>query len=236
MDHILIPGGKIELSEISENSNRVNFYLSQIYDIEENDKKLSIAMPIKEGKLISLAVGMKLNCFFFTKAGIFHSVVVITNRYRNENLYYMDIELKTPLKKQQRRQYFRFETSMDVRYAVMDEEAIDVIETLKCIPDNLFDGKLLLGSTINISGGGLRFIGNELEKGSKVYIEMDYTLANKQKCFKAICNVISSEPNPNRHNISTNCLNYEIIREDERESLIKFIFEEDRKARRNERR
>lgn len=236
MDNILIPGVKIELSEITENSNRVDVYLSQICDIEEDDKRLSIAMPIKEGRLIPLSVGMKLNCYFFTKAGMFQSIVAITDRYRTDNLYFLVIELKTPLKKEQRRQFFRFETSMDVRYAPVDEDAIDIIETLKSIPDDLFSDKLLKGTTLDISGGGIKFSGIQLERCSKVYIEVDYKLADKTRRFRAIGNVISSEHPASKPGIWHNRVNYEIVRTEDREGLIRYIFEEERRARRNERR
>ena len=49
MEKILVPGGRLELNEIiSDKTKKANTYLSQIYDIDENEKKVSIAMPYKE--------------------------------------------------------------------------------------------------------------------------------------------------------------------------------------------
>ena len=65
MEKILVPGGRLELNEIiSDKTKKANTYLSQIYDIDEKEKKVSIAMPYKEGRLVVLSMGMRFVAFF----------------------------------------------------------------------------------------------------------------------------------------------------------------------------
>ena len=236
LEKILIPGGRLELNEVlNEQTRRPDVYISQIYDVQEDDKSVTVAMPIKEGRLIPLSVGMHFDAYFYTKIGLYHSMVVVIDRYKSSNLYMLVIELQTVLQKVQRRQFFRYATTIPIGYAVMDEEAIHLVETLKVLPDKLLRGRLLRGTTLDISGGGVRFAGIRLERDEKIYVEFNYTFHNSIRCFKGIANVIGSEYPQNRTDICHNRAGFEVVNSDDRETLIKYIFEQERKARRNER-
>lgn len=236
LEKILIPGGRIELSQNPlDETKMANVYISQIYDVKGDDKRITVAMPIKEGRLIPLSVGMNFDAIFYTKTGLYHSIVAVVNRYKSNNLYVMVVELKTALKKVQRRQFFRFETAIPIRYAVMDEDAIHVVETLKTLPDNFLQKLLIKSTTLDISGGGVRFSGIRLKKGEKIYVEFDYIFQDRVRTFRAIANVISSEHPPNRDDIFHNRAGFQVVNSGEREMLIKYIFEEERKFRKNER-
>ncbi|MGN1188544.1 MAG: flagellar brake protein [Lachnospiraceae bacterium] len=234
---ILTPGGRLELNEIPrENSRMSNVYLSQIYDVDEDEKRVSVAMPFKEGRLIVLSVGMHFDAYFYAKNGLYHSRVVVVERYKSNNLYGLVMELKTPLKKVQRRQYFRYQTLKPLRYVTVDDDMAELIRKLGTLPEGHDNIQLSEGSTLDISGGGMRFAGQHLEVGSKVYVEFDYFMMGRPRMLKATAVVISSEAPLNRHDIYHNRIRFEYVNPDERESLIRYIFEEERKDRQNERR
>ena len=226
MEKILVPGGRLELNEItSDKTKKPNTYLSQIYDIDEKEKKVSIAMPYKEGRLIVLSMGTSYDAFFYSKTSLYHSRVTIVDRYKSNNLYVLVVELKTPLKKVQRRQFFRYEISMPVNYMLMDSDMLAVYEKTGDIPDNMLEGKLTQGQTIDISGGGLKFAGSHFEKGSIVYIQFYYTLGSALYCLRTVASVIESVNPLGRRDIFHNRISFENVKNDDRELLLRFIFD-----------
>ena len=236
MEKILVPGGRLELNEIiSDKTKKANTYLSQIYDIDEKEKKVSIAMPYKEGRLVVLSMGMSFDAFFYSKTRLYHSRVTIVDRYKSNNLYVLVVELKTPLNKVQRRQFFRYEVSMPVSYMLMDNDAITVYEKTGELPDSMTEGRLTEGQTIDISGGGLKFAGAHIEKGSMVYIQLFYTLGSALYCLRTAASVVESVNPPGRRDVFHNRVSFENVKNDDRELFIRFIFEEERKQRQNER-
>ena len=237
MEKILVPGGRLELNEIvADKVKKPNTYLSQIYDIDEEENRVSIAMPYKEGRLVVLSMGMSFDAFFYSKTSLYHSRVKIVDRYKSNNLYVLVIELNTALKKVQRRQFFRYEVSMPVKYMLMDSDAIAVYEKTGELPDSVIEGKMIEGQTIDISGGGLKFAGVHIEKGSIVYIQFFYTLGSALYCLKTAATVVESVNPLGRRDIFHNRVSFDNVKDDDRELLIRFIFEEERKQRQNERR
>lgn len=233
---ILTPGGRLELNTISKDNSKTTAYFSQIYDVDEDEKRVSVAMPFKEGRLIVLSVGMHFDAYFYAKNGMYHSRVVVVERYKSNNLYGLIMELKTPLKKVQRRQYFRYQTLKPLRYAAIDNDTAELVKQSGTLPEVHENIELLEGSTLDISGGGMRFAGQRLESGGIVYVEFDYFMMGRPRILKATAVVISSDNPPSRRDIYHNRIRFEYINPDERESLIRYIFEEERKDRQNERR
>lgn len=233
---ILTPGGRLEINEIPRANRKANVYLSQIYDVDEDEKKVSVAMPFKDGRLIVLPIGMHFDAYFYTKSGLYHSRAVVVERYKSNNVYCMVIELKTPLKKVQRRQYYRYQTIKPVKYAQIDGDAEDYFKEKGVLPEKQENIQILNGNTLDISGGGVRFAGQHLEANSRIYIEFSYSMADSSHILKAVSSVISSEVSPNRRDIYHNRVRFEQVDPDEREALIRYIFEEERKNRKNERR
>ena len=237
MEKILVPGGRLELNEIgADKAKKPNTYLSQIYDIDEEENRVSIAMPYKEGRLVVLSMGMSFDAFFYSKTSLYHSRVKIVDRYKSNNLYVLVIELNTALKKVQRRQFFRYEVSMPVKYMLMDTDAVTLYERTGELPDSMTEGKMIEGQTIDISGGGLKFAGAHIEKDSIVYIQFFYTLGSALYCLRTAATVVESVNPLGRRDIFHNRVSFDNVKNDDRELLIRFIFEEERKQRQNERR
>lgn len=233
---ILTPGGRLEINEIPRENRKANVYLSQIFDVDEDENRVSVAMPFKEGRLIVLSVGMHFDAYFYAKSGLYHSRVTVVERYKSNNVYGLVIELKTPLKKVQRRQYYRYQTIKPVKYAQIDGDVEEYFKEKEALPENRENIQIMKGNTLDISGGGARFAGQHLETNSRIYLEFDYSMAGASHILKAIAIVISSEVSPNRKDIYHNRVRFEHINPDERESLIRYIFEEERKSRQSERR
>lgn len=237
MEKILVPGCKLELNEVTANKEKETVtYLSQIYDIDGDANRVSIAMPYNEGRMVVLSLGMRLDAYFYSKAKMYHSRVKVVDRYKTNNLFVLVVELETALKKVQRRQFFRYDVVMPVRYMKLDKDSGAVYDRLGELPDTVLDGKLMDGQTINISGGGMKFAGMKFEKGDRVYIELEYMLGMVGQKLKVAAGVIDSVNPQGRRDIFHNRVSFENIKNDDREALIRFIFEEERKRMQLERR
>lgn len=133
-------GCKVDIRlEKTKEGDRV--FASKVYDRLEGGG-LEIGMPMDGGKLVLLELNARYKMLFFTDDGMFECVCQVTRRYKKGELYMVSVDVKTPLKKTQRRSFFRLVYAMRVRF-------------------KYGENKWMLGETIDISGAGMRFITSE---------------------------------------------------------------------------
>ena len=152
-------------------------------------------MPIVEGRVVPLAVNGRFDICFITSGGLYKSRFVVLDRYKENGLYVLLIELVYELKKYQRRQYYRLEYTKDFEYIVIDEDTEKlIIEDENMIKEILDNNKLKKGIIIDISGGGIRFASRDkLEEKSKVLLKLDISLSNNKKVYGIMGKVLSSK-------------------------------------------
>lgn len=209
-------GDKIELSRLKFNTNKTynneTIYISLIQDIKEDS--IIISAPVENGKIIPLEMGTTYMLSIYSKGGLFQCRAVVSNRYKKSNLHFVDLEIKSKMRKHQRRQFYRLECALTFHFS--DEEKETYYK----------------GIIIDISGGGLRFTSKEqIQVGSIVNCIIDFNSIDKRKRLeiqgKTILSqlvdfqVIKYETRIMFHDIST----------EDREAIIKFIFDEQRKRR-----
>lgn len=241
VNHIIAEGDKIEFTEIlsqeeDRDGKKANTYVSQLFDFLDNGN-LRVAMPISKGRLIPLSKGLKYDIFFYTSKGLFQSKALIVDRYKSGNIYTMEIELTTELQKYQRRQFYRLEKTLQLHYVKLsDEDYHRIIKTRK-FPENLKDIEIYeKGTSADISGGGMRFVGRtKIDTGSKVFVIFDIMSGDTYTKFHLPATVILSFELQNKMNYFEHRVEFENISKDYRELLIRYIFEEERKLRQNTR-
>ena len=228
--HDNIPAEEVGLGT----SERV--YVSQVFDFNDNGN-INVAMPISKGQLIPLSKGKKFNAFFYTSKGIYQCRCQIVDRTKVDNIYSMEIALLTELQKYQRRQYFRLEKTIPVRYTELsDEDYMSILETHH-FPDHLKDISIYTdANSMDISGGGMRFVGKQrVEAGKKVLVIFEVTEKGNIKMFRLPATVIAAVTPSGRNGRTGICelrVEFENITREYRELLIRYIFEEERKKRR----
>ncbi len=238
---IISEGDKIEFTDILSpddlmEGKKSNKYVSQVFDFTENGN-IKVAMPILRGRLIPLTKGAKYEAFFYTSRGLFQCRALVVDRYKSGNIYTVEIELKSELQKYQRRQYYRLEKVIPIKYSQLSEiNYVKMIKTRK-FPEEMMDSSIYEnGMSADISGGGMRFVGNKkIEKDDKVLIVFDVSSENVQTQFHLPASVILSFELPNRVNFFEHRVEFENISKEYREILIRYIFEEERKQRKNTR-
>ncbi len=242
LSDIVKPGDKVEVtladsSENIEKNEKIKTYFSKIYDIMEEDK-LKIAMPVDGTKLFVLDFEQKYELCIFTSYGMFKCGVKLVERYKEENLFVAVVELYTALQKFQRRRYYRLQCNIELQYRILTEKETHLLLNEKIPAEyhySLISKGQIQGITLDISGGGIRFISEvENAKGSHMLIEFNVPIGNEMKYFSVVAVQVDSKKLPNREHTYEHRVQFENITKKEREDLIKFIFEEERRFRKNE--
>lgn len=241
-------GDKLELIEQNRNNESNNMYVSQLLDfIEEN--KACISMPIKKGHIIPLSVGETYIIYCYTNKGLYQCSATIKERFKIKNMFVLIIEFQSVLEKIQRRQYYRIDCILDVKYHLVSEEEEQLInkivknkyidsEEKQADIDKLDEFKQVWheGTITDLSGGGARFnSGNPHVKDEniKLSLVLDSDMNGKQLLIP--CKVISSTKLTNRNGFFEHRVKFTDIPKDDRETIIKFIFAEERRQRKRER-
>lgn len=239
-------GAKVDIRMVSqlERSTQIDenvkIYKSQVCDILENGE-LELLMPIEAGKLMLLSLGIRYEFVFYNKSGLYRAVGQVKERYKTDNRYMFRVELHSPLSKFQRRQFFRLKCIIDMRYFNITkeqawlEDAEDILEELR---DDEFYQKQKRARIVDISGGGVRFVSEE-ENPQDGYILMMVMLDDGrcEKQYMIVGRIIQSSKNEQSGIQSARYVNrVEFVLKDAKiqEEIVKYIFTEERKSRKND--
>ena len=192
-------------------------------------------MPLVQSKLILLPLESEYDICLYTDNGLYQCFVRIVDRYKTNNVYLILVELTSNLRKFQRREYYRFSCNLEMHSREIDPHEIKSIEE-----DDITDlaPKLPLQRSIvvDISGGGLRFVsGYSYEPGTLIECSYSLDIEGMQKKYHLVGKVLNVQSNPNRPDLYEHRVQYIDIDTEEREEIIRFIFEEERKNRYKER-
>ncbi len=229
-------GNKIEIESIKKTTDELGeitrkTYRSELYDIESEDI-IKIAMPMEQSKIVLLPVDAEYSLCFYTSNGLYQCLARVIERYKSNNLFVLSMELETDLQKYQRREYYRLNTVLDMKSKAIDTsnksfEQVQFIDT-----DLTFDN----GTMVDISGGGARFISKaQYPKGSLIRFVFSLFVNGSVTEYKLVGKVLRSEPIENREDQFENRIQFVNMVNDDRESIIKYIFEEERRQRHRER-
>ena len=229
-------GDRIELMHIKSAIGRKvsdKKYGSQLLDFD-GDRTAKIAMPISEGKVIPLEIDDDYNLCFFTNSGLYQCTAQIKKRYTENRMYVMDVIFLTPLKKFQRRKFYRLDCLFPIRYRIVPKPQFE--KKNEAEQDNEKDEILWEEGTISdLSGGGIRFHGNvECKKGDFVEIVLPLSLQSgiiPLSLYMKVVSCVHFEGSRVAYETRGEFLN---INEKERETVIKYVFEEQRRRMRKE--
>lgn len=207
-------GDKIELVSKTRNKDIKKFY-SQIQNFDD-EGNITILAPIENSKIIPLSINKKHDTYIYTSRGLYNCETIVTGRKKSDNLYFIELKVLTKMKKFQRRQFYRLDCILTFLYKYDEEE-----EWKK-------------GTILDISGGGLRFTSHKmLEESNPIIcnIKLDCMDNNDITMEGSVVssNILDFDTNNYEHRIEFND-----ITKEQREVIIKYIFDEQRKRRKKE--
>ncbi|MCM1272212.1 MAG: flagellar brake protein [Clostridium sp.] len=225
-------GNKIELvklEQIIKNDKDRKVYVSKICDFVSSDT-LQIAMPIYDGKIVPLPVDEKFSACFYTDQGLLQCNVLITSRYKSGNLFFLEVFMLGELAKLQRRDFYRYKCSMGAQIRVVTDSEYET-----GVPDDITitedDLEWQPARFIDISGGGAKIVQKDhLEKNEIVKIRFELVIVDEILKFSLFARVLSSLLMDGR-DLYEQRLEFMKIAKDDRDKIIKYIFESERVAR-----
>lgn len=229
----ITPGNRIEMQEmkrvkLTEENPKRKVYESQLVDIISDDR-IEISIPMDKTKLILLPVDAEYDLFFYTPNGLYQCYARVLDRYKNNQVFTLLLGLTSNLRKYQRREYYRFSCALEMNSRPLQEEEIQAIEKDS---DILVPGLPLQKSVIvDISGGGLRFVANyAYEVDSLILCKYNLWIEGESKEYSLFGRVLSSKEIENRPGVYEHRVQYVYMDNDNREEIIKYIFNEERKT------
>lgn len=220
-------------------SDKPDEYRSQVLDIKDNGN-FEIAMPTEKGRLILLPLGVRFEFVFYSyNGGLYKSIGQVVERYKKDGFFMLEIQLKRPLEKFQRREYYRYNCTLDFKFYMLDEEQKKMAssdEVYRDLMEEECEDFVCNGITIDLSGGGMKFrSAQELTAGDKIMVIMRLTNDKMDKQIHLLSNVISCiEVHMPAKVLYESRLEFEIDDNRIREDIIRYIFEEERKVRQKE--
>ena len=226
------PGNKIEIKPIQrvslkeDDQQEQRIYISKVNQILGEDK-LEILMPIEQSRMVLLPRNIILNMVIYTSNGLYQCEVKASDRYKNGNVYLQVVELITGIKRYQRREFYRHNCTVPVfSRSLLEEERENLVwdETLPCVE----------GSSFDIGGGGVRFcVEQAYEKHEMILCVLQLELKGNERQIEALGKVLSvnSIQNSDAYEVR---VQFERITHKDRELIIQYIFEDERRRRRRE--
>jgi c-di-GMP-binding flagellar brake protein YcgR len=227
------PGEKIEIQAVENailgSSTTKKIYTSKIYDVID-DEQMEILMPMDGTKLILLPVDGEYQFCFYTQKGLYQCFIRIVDRYKSNNTYLLLCEVTSPLGKYQRREYYRYACTLPVKTRDLMDEEIKSIEEKKYHP--MAGLPMKKGQIVDIGGGGIRFMTTiEYKKGMQIAVNFLLNLHGKETPYDLVGEVLSCKEHEIHKGEYEHRLKFTVITHGEREEIIRYIFEEERKSR-----
>ena len=233
----LSPGIKVELRAVGrgfmdDDSRTKRIYVSKVTDLV-SEEKMEIQMPTEQGKLVLLPVNGEYSLCFYSSKGLYQCYARISDRYKNGNMYYLMLEVTTALKKLQRREYYRFSCSLELKSRLLTPEELEAVAAKESI---IFQEQPMQKSVIvDISGGGLRFISNcRYDVDESIFCVFSLGGGARAHEYSMVSTVLMASELQDRPGLYEHRIQYSYINEASREEIIHFIFEEERKIRKKQ--
>lgn len=236
IEKLISPGDKLEMKStvsvvLPDGTEGVKTYKSSVYDILD-DGRIEIVMPMEKQRLVLLPVDGEYDVCFFSNGGMYRANVRIVDRQKINNTYIVVVEMITNLHKSQRREYYRFNCVIEMSVGEMNEQEIEAYSN--GMTELVSDIAMTRGVIVDISGGGLRFVSRQVHQpGSILLMKFSLPVLKIEKEFLVAAKVIYSGEIEKREAEYENRVKFEFISNTTREEIIKYIFDAERKNRKN---
>lgn len=236
----ILPGTKIDICLAARDnkpaSEPLNNYLSSVFDVRGND--IYIHMPTKGGRIVLLPENVEYEFVFSIDNQMYQSVGVVIKRGKIENFHILVVRLNKELSKLQRRAYYRFDCMIPLVYASITEDValVEGVKEFQKAYIDLIDAFKIrgIGTILDLSGGGARFISSSnLEGVGYLYLQFGVNSPKGRRQIEVPARLVRSE-------YKSEIDKYEhraqfIFKDlDDREVIIKYIFDEERRLRKKD--
>lgn len=241
-NHLIETGNRLELQKIRRiGASEEEAYVSRFLYQQSEDEAV-IEMPVKEGRLVVMEPGEAFQVCFYTNKGLYRCQVQVVSRHYEDKLPMVVIKFQSEFERLQRRQHYRMECLLDMEFYVPEKAALEqllreknnVQEPLEQTEEEgeIAPIQLFTGVTLDLSGGGVRFNSeHQTEEGSTIVMKIAFPEQTAPQVQLLFAKVLTVLPVPNHTGLYEHRVQFVSITNAERESIIRYIFLEERKRR-----
>lgn len=246
LSEITKPGDKIDIQLVQQleqqqqgnTTEPIRTYKSSVFDIQD-EESIEISMPTENGRMVLFQVGLRCKMLFYTKKGLYTCVAVVQRRYKSENFFVLSMKVTSIPVKFQRREFFRIDCMIPIQFTPITQEIAMMGQTEQIfmeIQNPEYRTQRMDAYVLDISGGGIRFSTEQALQEQK-YILTTIRLQNDimDQQFYLVAELISSDLNKNGEKY-INRAKFLFKDLNDRETIVRFVFEEQRRLRRKENR
>ena len=240
----LRPGTPIEFTFASTNSDVENYidedrsvYISSVFGVTKKEEVI-FHIPTRKGHTVTIPMNIPFNAVFNTKRGMFQITGQITKRGRLENFPVYVFVPETKLTKVQRRDYFRFECLLPIKVLPIPRD-VAILPNMVLVEDDLEKygntyGKAVSGTILDISGGGAKFSAKyDIDTERYMYVSFKLKTQAIDETINVIARRVKSEYKE-EFGIYEHRIEFLFKEPEDRETIIKYIFDEDRRLRKKD--
>lgn len=207
-------GNKVEIVTFNKNKEKV-VYFSKLVEIDEGNY-IVLEAPISEGNLVPLQIGSLFDIYISNKNSFYFMKAEMKERIK-ANVSTIIMSVVGTVSKIQRRDFFRFECTLNTKVGLLNEGEENDNKNARYFDSIIHD----------ISGGGIRISSDiEVKNGDKLECIIDL----ETDSVLVIGNVVrvSKGKGNYKHEYGVNFIS---ISNQNRDQIIKYIFEQQRKLR-----
>ena len=243
-------GDRIDMTHVKSSVRRKlseDTYASSVIDYDGR-RALRISAPMFESRLIPVELQDEYELCIFTSTELYKTRAKIVRRFREGKVFVVDVELITPLEKFQRRQFFRLDCTLKMRYRTVSSEEralrdfirtheFEDAETMEMYLTKLesYLGNWERGMLTDISGGGVRFQCSQKIEPNRI-VEVSFPLKFEERtvsfCCMAKVVAVADISFEGMREIELRCEFFEMEKE-KQELVVKYVFEEQRRRIKN---
>lgn len=214
-------GTRLELEIYTNVGDKIDISFISMFEQMLGEQLVLISAPMHEGNLYPVRIGWIMYVYFFHDEKLYMFGSRVVDRITIGNMSFLKIEIISDIKHIQRRNYFRFECTLPVEYRKIDYL---IYQEQK---DEVIFNKTL---TKNISGGGACIFLNE-NIGINQLLECRIKLEhNKVINFLGRVKRVRELERDCNYKYETG-VGFEVIEDCDKETIIKYIFRQQRKLR-----
>ncbi len=240
----LRPGTPIEFTFASMNSDVENnieedrsVYISSIFGVTKKNE-IVFHIPTRKGHIVTIPMNVPFNAVFNTKKGMFQLNGEITKRGKLENFPVYVFEPEGELTKVQRRDYYRFQCLIPVKVLPIPED-VALLPNMILVEDDLERfgntyGSPVSGNILDISGGGAKFSAKrDVVTERYMYVSFKLISHTVSETINVIARKVNSEYKDDLQ-MYEHRIEFLFKEPEDRETIIKYIFDEERRLRKKE--
>jgi c-di-GMP-binding flagellar brake protein YcgR len=225
---------QLEMQERGELTGTIRTYKSSVFDYI-SDTEMEISMPTENGRMVLFQIGLRCKLLFYTKKGLYTCNATVQKRYKKENFFVLAMQQTSKLIKFQRREFFRIDCMIKIRYVPITPEvaALNSTEDLFMeIQKEEYIDKYRDAVTLDLSGGGMRFSSDEsLPVDSFVVTKIRLSGEHMDQLNYLATKIVASTQMDNGSGKYINRGQFLFKSLRDREDIVRYVFDEERRIR-----